>query len=131
MLSPRGLVLTLAGLCWMGILPVRAQTSSRQRLPDRIDRASVEQRIVERFQLSAQNTPLGLLEHVIKNPDRYGLNPQDIQKMAKEIGKRPGDFGIDLSDPEFQKMARRIAGEAQFNPDQLEMLKKFLPENLK
>src|SRR6266511_3645895 len=125
MLRPRRLLLTLTCLWLMGNVPVYGQpdpADSHQRLPERIDRALVEKRMAERFQLSAENSPLGLLENLLKNPERYGVKREDLIKMAREVAKRPNDFGIDLKDPQFQKMAAEIAGQAQFRPDQLEML---------
>src|SRR5205814_736135 len=109
--------LTLTCLWLMGNLPVHAQpdpADSHQRLPDRIDRALVEKRMAERFHISAENSPLGLLENLLKNPERYGVKRDDLIKMAQEVAKRPSDFGIDLKDPKLQKMAAEIVGQAQF-----------------
>src|SRR5207249_2129945 len=94
-LSVLGLWLTVA-------LPMHAQQRgpqdpSHDLLPGVIDRNAAEKRLGERFHLSAEKTPLGLLERLLRNPERYGVDPKQIEDIARDIARRPKDFGINLN----------------------------------
>ena len=118
-------VLLLVGLWLTATLPVAGQSSSHELLPGVIDRKAAEKRLAERFQISAEKNPLGLLEMLLKNPERYGIDPKKVAEMAKEMHKRPQDFNIDPNDPKIQELARRFAEQAKFTPEQIETLKRL------
>ncbi len=126
-MRPTRLLCLALGLL-VSVTPAPAQLGPHEKLPGVIDRAAAEKRLAERFRSSAENSPLGMLEQLIKNPERYGIKPDDIRKIAAEAGKRPQDFGIDLTDPKFRDMARRLVQEGKFNPDQIENLRKVIPD---
>src|SRR5438105_2152789 len=94
------ILLYLAGLCLFttGVQAQqrRSEASSHDLLPGVIDRNVAERRLAERFQIASENSPLGLLEAMLKNPERYGIDLKEVAKMAKEIGAQPGDLGINL-----------------------------------
>lgn len=123
------------GLWLAVVLPLHAQQggpqdSSHLRLPGTIDREAAEKRLAERFQISAEKSPLGLLEMLVKNPERYGIDPKKFEEIAREVAKRPQDFGLNPNDPKLQEMARKLAAEAKFTPEQIETfnrLKDIIP----
>ncbi len=121
----------LAGLCLLltgdHAQQPRTEPSSHELLPGVIDRNAAEKRLGDRFQSSADKNPLALLESLLKNPERYGIDPKAVEKIAREVGKRPQDFGINPTDPDVQDMARRLAAQAKFNPAQLDALKRLIP----
>ncbi len=125
--------LILAGLWLLTAVNVQAQQGrneqpSHELLPGVIDRAAAEKRLADRFQSSTDKNPLALLESLLKNSERYGITPKLIEEIARDVGKHPQDFPIDPTDPEVQKLARRLAEQANLRPDQLESLKKLIPD---
>jgi hypothetical protein len=132
MRDPRGFLTLLCAALVLAV-PTAAQqpaaSDSHERLPGRIDRAAAERRLAERFQIAASKSPLDHLEKLLRNPESFGLSKERLREMARDIAQRPQDFGVDLNDPKFQEMAKRIAEDVKkMTPEQIESLKQLFPD---
>src|SRR5688572_25383820 len=124
MSHPRGLHVVLTAILLMATTASAQHdpSHSHDQLPGRIDRAAAEKRLLDRFQIAAEKTPLGLLENVLKNPERYGLSRQALEDLAREMSKNPDDLAKLLNDERMRDMARQFAEQAKnnFTPEQME-----------
>src|SRR5512145_3130502 len=142
MLRVHALLMALAGLWLLGDTPTQAQGLFRPRrapsrdshepLPGLLDRRAAEDLLArqlrqtgaDRAQFNSDlNNVAQLLGDILDKPERYGLSKKKLEQLAEEVGKRPGDFGIDLNDPRTQELARKLAGQVQqLPPEQRERL---------
>jgi hypothetical protein len=100
---------------------------SHDLLPGGLDRRTAEQLLAERLHIPDPNSLAGLLETILKNPDQYGLNKEEIKKFAQDAARRPEQLGINFNDPEWRKLAERFQKEHGAQMPQLdpELQKKF------
>jgi hypothetical protein len=107
--------------------PPRASGDSHGLLPGQIDRTAAERFLSERLRQSSEILQTqGMLELLLKNPERYGLSRKTLEKLAGEAGKNPEELGIDPRDPRWQEMAKRLARDQKLDPENLDQLKKMI-----